>query len=180
MKKQLSMYSRKVYSICEVEVAKEKVDLLKELFSKRKESNDYISISNAVIVMKEMGFTIDEEKKLEIIEQFEKLYFRFDTLKKLFVFLNNKNGSSFDIKDEKTDYADAFIAVGGNEDLTGDVNVKDLRRIFKNFQIEMSVNSLLVKNGFSDVETVDFQGFCKLFSENLIDENKSFFSLISV
>ena len=180
MKKQHSYNSKKVYSVTEVDIPREKMDRLKEYFLRRKDTNDYISIYNAVVVMKEMGFGIDEKKKLEIVEFIDQAYLKFDHMKKLFNFLNKSENSIRNSNNEKSDYADAFIAVGGEEDLTGSVSINEIKEIFQNFKLELSINSLLEKNNLTDCEDLDFSTFCKLFSETLVEESKSLFSLISV
>ena len=114
MKKQTSYSSKKVYSVNEIDIPKEKIDQLKEYFQRRKDANDYISIYNAVVVMKEMGFGIDEKKKMEIVEHIDQSYLRFDNMKKLFNFLNKSEKNINNSDNENSDYADAFVAVGGN------------------------------------------------------------------
>ena len=160
-----------------MDIPKEKIEQLKELFVKRKEANEYISIYNAVVIMKEMGFTIDEGKKLEIMEYIDLAYLRFDSVKKLFNFLNKSENLTRSSEEKSSDYAAAFVAVGGQPDMTGQVSVEKIKVIFENFKLEVSVDSLLEKNDLKDAEEVDFKMFCKLFSDTSVEESKSLFSL---
>ena len=180
MKKQYSYNSKKVYSVADVDIPRDKIELLKEIFHLRKDSNEYISIYNSIVVMKEMGFTINEEKKLEIVKYVNQDFLRFDNVRKLFNYLNTSENLIRNSENHNTDYADAFIAVGGNEDLSGVIHISDIRQIFQNFHLEMSINSLLEKNDLKGVQEVDFNTFCKLFSDTVVEDSKSFFTLISV
>ena len=180
MKKQYSYGSKKVYSMNEMDISKEKLEQLRELFRERKESNDYISLYNAVVVMKEMGFNINEEKKLEIVKYVNQPFFRLDTLKRLYNYLSNSQKLDDDAGNSNSDYADAFIAVGGDEELQGTIQLDDVKKIFCSFHLEMSIDSLLEKSDLKGASEVDFKTFCRLFSDTSVEDSKSLFSLISV
>jgi Ca2+-binding EF-hand superfamily protein len=180
MKRQFSQGSKRMYSMAEIDIPKEKIEQLKDLFHKRKEANDYISIYNAVVIMKEIGFTIDEQKKLEIMNYMDLNYMRFDGIKKMFNFLNNSQNLERTSEQQSSDYADAFVAVGGSADLSDVVDIQRIKDIFQNFHLEVSVDSLLEKNDLKGTEQVDFNTFCKLFSDTSVEESKSLFTLINV
>ena len=173
MRKQLSNVSKKVYSICDVDISKEKQEQMKEYFMKRKDQNEYISLYNAVITMKELGLSIDEKKKFEIIQFLDKDKIKWDMMKKLFVFLNHKGESKGVVANtKKDDYSDAFVAVGGSPDLEGYISIKDMIETFENFKIEACIKSLLEKNGFANETRLDFEKFCKLFNDNTASDDK--------
>ena len=180
MKKQHSYASKKVYSMAEMDIPKDKVEQLQDLFHKRKDSNEFISIYNAIVVMKEMGFSINEEKKLDIVKYVKYDFLRFDHLRRLFNYLNSSDKLVKSVDDCNLDYSDAFIAVGGDEELSGTINIEDVKQIFQKFNLEMSINSLLQKNNLDDETDIDFDQFCKLFSDSSIEKSKSLFNLVAV
>ena len=130
--------------------------------------------------MKELGFSVDEQKKFEIIQFIGKDKIKWDMMKKLFVFLNHKGEFKGVVSTtKKDDYSDAFIAVGGSPDLEGYISIKDMIQTFENFKIEASIKSLLEKNEFANETRLDFQKFCKLFSDNAAADDKDSVTSVS-
>ena len=166
--------------LADSEMSKEQSEMLREIFNRKKDSSDYITLYNAVVSMKELGFTVDEKTKLDIVSYMEQNYLKLEGLKRLFNFLNRKNKTVKKEEKEDSDFVEAFVAVGGNINCENEVCIKKMREIFKNFKIVLSLDSLLEKNDMLEKEYINYEEFCRLFSDNILEKSKNLFSLISV
>lgn len=180
MRKQTSVYSRKDMQLADSEMSKEQSENLRDIFIKRKDSSDYMSLYNAVVVMKELGFTIDEDTKLEIVTFLDSNFLKLEGLKRLYNFLNKKNKKVEKKEQEDSDFIEAFVAVGGAKDCENEICIENMKTIFKDFNIGLSLDSLMEKNHLTGKSRITYEEFCRLFSDNILEKSKNLFTLISV
>ena len=78
------------------------------------------------------------------------------------------------------DYVNAFIALGGDKNLKGSISKVVLLRTIEDFGIELSMNSFIYNIISSDNDNIDFETFCDIFENQLLDDNKSIHTFVTV
>ena len=188
MKKEISLTS---FSLTEAEqnfilqnfLTKEKVDELKDGFLKKRDQEslgkDLISFQNALTLLQENGFFINDNKKFDLLNKLNgKSVFDFKDLIKAVCYLAVECDRD---ESEKinTEYIDAFVAVGGQKDGFGTVTVDMLETALEEFGLTIDMKSILESMGIVG-HSLDYEIFCKLFENSILEDNQSIHSVFSV
>lgn len=74
------------------------------------------------------------------------------------------------------DYIDAFVAMGGNPDMSGCVKRSKVISIIEEFELTIDMDEFMEKIG--DEDELEFDAFCQLFDKPF-DDSKSMQSILS-
>jgi len=68
-------------------------------------------------------------------------------------------------RDDESDTVDAFIALGGNADKTGEISTEKLRQIVKDFGLTIDIERLIRETDLDHSGQVDYEEFAKMMGD---------------
>eukprot|EP00164_Ancoracysta_twista_P002586 GFYU01003441.1.p2 GENE.GFYU01003441.1~~GFYU01003441.1.p2 ORF type:complete len:151 (+),score=58.41 GFYU01003441.1:221-673(+) len=141
------------------------IDQCTEVFEKFKGENDRIDVWDVKNVMTELGHSPTEEELFQMMTAVDAENagaLDFHGLTKIISLQKTKVATQSD----DTDTVDAFVAMGGNNDKSGEIHVDKLRKTIKDFGLTIDIDQLILETDTDGSGFIDYEEFQAMLADD--------------
>mmetsp|Transcript_1642 Transcript_1642/g.3131 ORF Transcript_1642/g.3131 Transcript_1642/m.3131 type:complete len:169 (-) Transcript_1642:220-726(-) len=147
-------------------LTQEEIDQCREAFDRfDKDGSGSIDMWELRMVLQAMGQSPTEEELFAMISQVDDHgsgSIDFGEMLKVIDVQKQKMAE----RDDSQDTLDAFIAMGGNPDKTGQISSDRLRKTIKQFELTIDIEQLIAETDVDGSGFIDYEEFSKMLSDN--------------
>ena len=140
-------------------LSQEDVNACREAFNKfDKDGSGTIDASELKATLNAMGQDLNEEEIFQMISQVDDDNSGEIEFAEFLKVIENQKASAAKASDE-TDTVEAFVALGGNSDKTGEISTEKLRAVVKDFGLTIDIEKLIKETDTDGSGKVDYAEF---------------------